>query len=107
MATSITCALNRVKKDLDSYLTPEHILYACRATGYQWRERLLGPVLTVQALGGCPTLPGWGTDGTSSKLDTCQVACAATTNRGMSTSPRFAATGVSNSSAIPSSETHS
>ncbi len=50
MATSITCALNRVKEDLDSHLTPEHILDACRATGYQWRERLLGPVLTVQAL---------------------------------------------------------
>jgi len=50
MATSITCALDRVKDDLDSHLTPEHILGACRATGYHWRERVLGPVLTVQAL---------------------------------------------------------
>lgn len=50
MATSITCALNRIKEELDSHLTPDHILIACRASGYQWRERLLGPVFTVQAL---------------------------------------------------------
>ncbi|GJM24872.1 MAG: hypothetical protein DHS20C16_12870 [Phycisphaerae bacterium] len=48
MATSITCALNRIKEELDSHLTPEHILDACGRAGHDWRERVLGRVLTVR-----------------------------------------------------------
>ncbi len=50
MATSITCTLNRIKEELDSHLSPDDILAACGRAGHDWRERMLGPVLTVQAL---------------------------------------------------------
>lgn len=50
MATSITHALRQIKDDLDSHLTPKEIQDACRACGHHWRDRILGPVQTVQAL---------------------------------------------------------
>jgi hypothetical protein len=49
MAHSIPHALRQIKNELDSYLTPDDILAACQTAGHSWRERILGPVLTVQA----------------------------------------------------------
>lgn len=50
MATNITHALRQIKEDLDAHLTPVEIQEACRACGHQWRDRVLGPARTVQAL---------------------------------------------------------
>jgi hypothetical protein len=50
MARSITAALQQIKDELDAHLTPADIHAACQAAGYDWRQRVLGPVLTVQAL---------------------------------------------------------
>ena len=50
MARSITAALQQIKAELHQHVTPDDIHAACTATGHQWRERVLGPVLTVQAL---------------------------------------------------------
>jgi len=50
MAISITRALRQIKDDLDSHLTPTEIQAACQACGHAWRDRVLGPVQTVQAL---------------------------------------------------------
>lgn len=50
MARSITAAVQQIKDELDCHLTPDDILDACHAAGHEWRERVLGPVLTVQAL---------------------------------------------------------
>jgi len=50
MARSITAALQQIKAQLHRHVTPADIHAACRAAGYDWRQRVLGPVLTVQAL---------------------------------------------------------
>ncbi|HRS28683.1 MAG: IS4 family transposase [Phycisphaerae bacterium] len=50
MARSITAALQQIKHELNTHVTPADIQAACRAVGHEWRERILGPVLTVQAL---------------------------------------------------------
>lgn len=50
MARSITAALQQIKSQLHKHVTPADIHAACQAAGYDWRERVLGPVLTVQAL---------------------------------------------------------
>jgi hypothetical protein len=50
MARSITAALQQIKSELHQHVTPADIHAACQAAGYQWRARVLGPVLTVQAL---------------------------------------------------------
>ena len=50
MARSITAAVQQIKSQLHTHLTPADIHAACQAAGYEWRERVLGPVLTVQAL---------------------------------------------------------
>jgi len=50
MARSITAALQQIKHELNAHVTPADIQGACRAVGHEWRERILGPVLTVQAL---------------------------------------------------------
>lgn len=50
MATSIAHALCQIKHDLDAHLTPKEIQDACQTCGHQWRDRILGPVQTVQAL---------------------------------------------------------
>lgn len=46
---SITQRVHQIKRDLSAYLQPEQILSACQTARYDWRERILGPVLTVQA----------------------------------------------------------
>jgi hypothetical protein len=48
MAGIICCALGKVKQDWKSILSAEQILAVCQAVGHCWRERLFGPVETVQ-----------------------------------------------------------
>ena len=50
MAHSITAALEEIKDELHAHLAPADIYAACAATGHQWRERVLDPVLTIHAL---------------------------------------------------------
>jgi len=50
MARSITAALQQIKSQLHKHVTPADIHAACQTAGYEWRERVLGPVLTIQAL---------------------------------------------------------
>ena len=47
---SVSRALQRIKQDLDAHLPPAAIDAACRAAGHRWRERKLGPVLTLHLL---------------------------------------------------------
>lgn len=47
---SVVEALRRVKGDPARVLKPEQIQAACRSAGYVWRDRVLGPVATVQAM---------------------------------------------------------
>src|SRR5688572_966950 len=41
-------ALSRIKHDPHEHLPPQRIESACRDAGHRWRERKLGPVLTLQ-----------------------------------------------------------
>jgi hypothetical protein len=50
MACSITAALEQIKSELNALITPSEILDACVDARHDWRERILGPVITVQAL---------------------------------------------------------
>jgi len=45
---SIACALGRIKDELCQLISDEVILQACQDAGYEWRDRVLGPVSTVQ-----------------------------------------------------------
>jgi hypothetical protein len=40
----------QIKSHLPTYITPHQILMACRHASHEWRQRVLGPVLTVYAL---------------------------------------------------------
>jgi hypothetical protein len=44
---SVSRGLERIKGDLEFYLTPASITAACVAAGQTWRERKLGPLATV------------------------------------------------------------
>jgi hypothetical protein len=44
---SLSRALKRIQQDCQQSLPDESILAACRAAGYKWRERKLGPVATI------------------------------------------------------------
>src|SRR3954468_5187951 len=44
---SVSCALSRIKDDLQDHLPEELILTACRNAGHRWRKRTFGPVETV------------------------------------------------------------
>ena len=50
MARSITAAVEQIKSTLNTHLTPDDILIACVDAKYEWRDRVLGPVVTVHAL---------------------------------------------------------
>lgn len=50
MARSITAALEQIKSELNDHLTPNDILDACTDARHDWRDRVLGPVVTVHAL---------------------------------------------------------
>jgi len=45
---SVARALERIKEDLGPHLPEQVVLEACRAAGHRWRERKLGPALTLQ-----------------------------------------------------------
>ena len=49
MATNIVEAVRRIKSDVAQQLDAATILRICRELNHSWRERLLGPVTTVQA----------------------------------------------------------
>ena len=44
---SVSRALDRIKQDLHAHVPEQMVLDACRAAGHRWRERKLGPVLTL------------------------------------------------------------
>jgi Transposase DDE domain len=44
---SVSCALLRIKQDLQPFLSEESIMTACRQIGHAWRDRQLGPVRTI------------------------------------------------------------
>src|SRR4051812_32708571 len=44
---SVSRALGRIKQDLQDHLPEQTVLDACRAAGHRWRERKLGPALTL------------------------------------------------------------
>ena len=48
MAASVARALSRIKSDLGPYLPEGSIEAACREAGHTWRERKLGPVVTLR-----------------------------------------------------------
>lgn len=50
MAHSIAAALRQIKDELNSHVTPDEILSACLKAKHHWRERVLDPIVTVQAL---------------------------------------------------------
>ena len=45
---SVSTSLRRIRQDLSEHLPDSSIVAACDAAGHQWRERKLGPVMTVQ-----------------------------------------------------------
>jgi Transposase DDE domain. len=47
MAASVSGVLLRIKQDLNHSLPPWMIESACRQAGHRWRERVLGPVMTL------------------------------------------------------------
>jgi len=47
---SIASIVDRFKNEPELLLTDEHVHEACDAAGYVWRERQLGPALTVQLM---------------------------------------------------------
>jgi hypothetical protein len=48
MTATLTQVLKQLQQDWTSQLEPEAILTACRSVAYQWRERTLDPVTTLQ-----------------------------------------------------------
>ncbi len=49
MTGIITDVVKQFKQDWTSRIEPHAILAACREAGYTWRDRVLGPVITIQA----------------------------------------------------------
>ncbi len=49
MVHSILRAVGQIKSDVAGHLKAATIERICRELNYTWRERLLGPVVTVQA----------------------------------------------------------
>jgi hypothetical protein len=47
MALNIAAAIERIKSDVSSWLTPEAIQNVCQAVGHTWRQRILDPVTTI------------------------------------------------------------
>jgi hypothetical protein len=45
---SVSASLHRIRHDLSEHLPDSSIIAACDAAGHQWRNRKLGPVMTVQ-----------------------------------------------------------
>lgn len=47
---SVRRSIERIKSDPTKFLTPQLILHACEGVGHQYRDRVLGPVETIQAM---------------------------------------------------------
>jgi hypothetical protein len=45
---SVPSTLARIKEDLQTFIPKESIVDACRKVGHRWRQRVLGPVETIQ-----------------------------------------------------------
>jgi hypothetical protein len=45
---SVSASLDRIRQNLSEHLPDSSIIAACDAAGHQWRDRKLGPVMTVQ-----------------------------------------------------------
>src|SRR6185312_5429663 len=45
---SVSTSLQRIRQDLCEHLPDASIVAACAAAGHRWRDRKLGPVMTVQ-----------------------------------------------------------
>jgi Transposase DDE domain len=45
---SVSASLQRIRQDLSEHLPDSSIVAACEVAGHHWRERKLGPVITVQ-----------------------------------------------------------
>lgn len=50
MARSIAGAVQQIKNEIDNHVRTDDIIAACEAAGHNWRQRVLGPVLTIRAL---------------------------------------------------------
>lgn len=50
MARSITAAVEQIKSDVNAPLSPDDVHSACVESGHEWRNRVLGPAVTVHAL---------------------------------------------------------
>ena len=48
MTFTMTEVVKQFKQDWTTQLAPDAILATCRRVGYQWRERCLNPVVTIQ-----------------------------------------------------------
>ena len=48
MVPSVAEVIGRFKSDWATQIQPASIQEACRDVGYEWRERLLNPVTTIQ-----------------------------------------------------------
>ena len=44
----VASSFDRIKRELNRYLPQDYVESACRDAGHRWRERKLGPVLTLQ-----------------------------------------------------------
>jgi len=50
MASSIACALQRIKQELDQRVDQPAMERACREAGYRWRRRVLDPLASVHLM---------------------------------------------------------
>ena len=48
MAISIADAIERIKSEVGEWLTPQSIEQLCDDHGHKWRDRVLGPAITIQ-----------------------------------------------------------
>ena len=48
MAISIAAAIERIKSEVGDWLTPQSIEQICDDHGHKWRNRVLGPAITIQ-----------------------------------------------------------
>jgi len=48
MAISIAAAIERIKSEVGEWLTPQSIEQICDDHGHKWRDRVLGPAITIQ-----------------------------------------------------------
>ena len=47
---SVRRSIEKIKSDPTKFLTPQSIIHACEGVGHEYRDRVLGPVETIQAM---------------------------------------------------------